>query len=200
MRKYLVFLGVSIFCLATLATYNAVAAKAPEYVGVEGCNCHKTEYEEWSKSSHANAFNILLAAGRSRGDNKAMKDAGLDYKKDYDKDPKCLPCHTIGYGKPGGYKDEKSPEHLRGVGCEMCHGAGSEYRVLHKEKDETFTKAEAAAMGEVYPPTKEMCLECHDHPDSPFNSKVDEKYKFDFEEMVKLNKAWHKKYELMFKH
>ncbi|MDH4184639.1 MAG: cytochrome c family protein [Nitrospinota bacterium] len=197
-RKLFSLAAFLIAILIAFATHTA--AKSPEYVGVEGCKCHKTEFEEWSKSSHGNAFNSLTAANRSRAQNKAMKDAGLDYKKDYDKDEKCLPCHTVGFGQPGGYKDASSPEHLRGVGCEMCHGAGSEYRVLHKEKEETFTRAEAKAMGEVYPPTEDMCRKCHDHKDSPFNAKTDPKYKFDFNEMLKLNKAWHKKYELTYKH
>jgi hypothetical protein len=35
------------------------------------------------------------------------KAAGLDPAKDYTKDQECLPCHTVGYGKPGGYVDPK---------------------------------------------------------------------------------------------
>ena len=197
-RRFVYPVFISIMFL--IAVSLRASAKSPEYVGVEGCKCHKTEVEEWSKSIHGSAFSALTAANRSRSQNKAMKEAGLDYKKDYDKDEKCLPCHTIGYGQPGGYKDASSPDHLKNVGCEMCHGAGSEYRVLHKEKEQTFTRAEAKALGEVYPPTADMCLKCHNHKDSPFTEKVDPKYKFNFDEAVKLNKAWHKKYDLVYKH
>ncbi|MBI4829376.1 MAG: hypothetical protein HY804_11320 [Nitrospinae bacterium] len=197
-KRYLFVLGLSIFTLVAFAT--VAAAKKPQFLGVMGCKCHKDELDEWTKSPHGNAYKVLLEKERSKAQHKAMRAAGLDFKKDYNKDEKCLPCHTVGFGEPGGYQDEKSAEDLRNVGCEMCHGAGSEYAILHKEKGETFKKAEAAALGEIYPPKEDVCRKCHDHKDSPFNSKTDKKYMFNFEEMIKLNKAWHKKFDLKFKH
>ncbi|MDH5510881.1 MAG: multiheme c-type cytochrome [Nitrospinota bacterium] len=184
----------------SLAWATISVADAPEYVGNEGCNCHKTEMKDWAESTHGKALDQLLASKRSRKQNKAMKDLGMDYKKDYDQDEKCLACHTTGFNQPGGYSLKNSKDDLKGAGCEMCHGAGSKYRVLHKDKDETFTKAEAAALGEIYPPNEEMCRKCHDNENSVFNSKSDPKYGFNFKERLEEKKSWHKKYELLFKH
>ena len=144
MSKGILFFAVSAAFVFTMYATMA-SAKKPQYVGNQGCKCHKPEMDEWEKSPHGKAFEMLVAKNRSRDENKAMRDAKLDIKKDYDKDEKCLPCHTVGYGKPGGYEDDKSAKDLVGVGCEMCHGPGSEYRNLHKEKEETFTRAEAKA-------------------------------------------------------
>jgi hypothetical protein len=184
-----------------IALATAAAAKNPQFSGNTGCKCHKQEMDEWAAGPHGNAMDPLTASKRSKAQNNAMRTAKLDYKKDYGKDDKCLKCHTVGYGKPGGYDDEKSPADLRGVGCEMCHGAGSEYRNLHKEKEETFTRTEAKAMGALYGSQDEkVCRECHDHKDSPFNSAADKKYMFNYPEMIKLEKAWHKIMPAKFKH
>jgi len=187
--------------LAVAMTYATLsAADAPKFVGNEGCNCHKTELKDWTESAHGLAFDQLLASKRSRKQNKALKDAGIDHTKDYDKDAKCLVCHTVGFNQPGGYSESNAKADLKGVGCESCHGAGSAYRVLHKEKEETFTRAEAAAMGEIYPPTEDVCRKCHDNKESVFNAKTDPKYGFDFKKRMEEKKSWHKKYDLLYKH
>jgi hypothetical protein len=180
------------------ASYSS--AEAPKFMGNEGCNCHKTEVKDWSESAHGTAFDQLLSSKRSRKQNKALKDVGIDHTKDYDKDDKCLACHTVGFNLPGGYSAQNIKADLKGVGCEACHGAGSGYRVLHKDKDETFTRAEAVALGEIYPPTEQVCRKCHDAKDSVFTAKADPKYAFDFKKRLEEKKAWHKKYDLLYKH
>ncbi|MBI5814862.1 MAG: hypothetical protein HZB29_04545 [Nitrospinae bacterium] len=196
------FLAVIIAGFFMVAGYAALAsAKNPQYSGNLGCKCHKAEQDEWAKSPHGKAMEALFAAKRTKSQNLALKNAKLDYKKDYNKDDKCLKCHVVGYSKPGGYEDEKSAADLIGAGCEMCHGPGSEYRNLHKEKEETFTRAEAKAAGATYGSDDSgVCLKCHDNKDSPFNAKTDKKYAFNHGEMIKLEKAWHKVYPLKFKH
>ena len=95
----------------------------------------------------------------------------LDLSKDYSTDEKCIKCHVTGYGKPGGYvipdpKDKKAvrkAKKLAGVGCESCHGPGSEYVKLHKEIMMTKRKYKveemyAAGMQKI---GKETCLVCH---------------------------------------
>jgi len=101
-------------------------AKADEhsFVGSGRCKkCHIKEHRSWEETKMANVFELLKPGVRS----EAKKAAGLDPAKDYTKDQECLPCHTVGYGKPGGYVDpKKTPNHL-GVGCENCHGPGGTY-------------------------------------------------------------------------
>ncbi|MBI4829652.1 MAG: hypothetical protein HY804_12750 [Nitrospinae bacterium] len=195
--RYLILTAISAFMLNAPSAF----AEAPVYTGNVGCKCHKQQYEEFQNSIHARAFDQLLAAKRSRKENKALKDVKLDHTKDYDDDPKCLECHTTGFNKPGGYSGTNMKDDLKGVGCESCHGPGSLYRVLHKEKEKTFTVAEAAALGEVYPPSEEDCRKCHDNQESVFSGASDPKYAFDFKKRLENGaKAWHTARKLLYKH
>jgi hypothetical protein len=203
-------IAVWIVFLICLIAYSTVAsARRPMYVGNLGCKCHKPNQDDWAKSVHGKAFETLMAKGRSKQIKKALRKAGLSYTEDYTEDEKCLPCHVVGYDEPGGYADKTSAKDLKDVGCEMCHGPGSEYRQIHEEKGtpedapggKVYTRAEVKAAGQTFPKNDEsVCRKCHDHKDSPFNSKTDAKYMFDYEEMIKLEKAWHKINKLEFKH
>ena len=76
-----------------------------DYVGVKECaECHEKAFESWMKTGHAHAFKVLT--------------------EKYEKDPKCLKCHTTGYGAPTGFKDVKTTPNLKGITCETCHGQG----------------------------------------------------------------------------
>jgi len=87
---------------------------AAAFVGTQRCTeCHKTAGAVWTKSGHAEAFQTLV-----------MRKA--------DADPKCISCHTIGYGSPSGYRREFGSKQLVNVGCESCHGPGS----LHVRRQE----------------------------------------------------------------
>jgi hypothetical protein len=84
--------------------------KDQHYVGTNTCAaCHYSQYRIWKQDKHALGFEIL--------------------PKKYREDPKCLICHTTGYGEPTGYKDASTP-HLAGTTCESCHGPGSEHAKL----------------------------------------------------------------------
>lgn len=197
---------IALWCL------SSPSEAAPKYTGTEGCKCHKTEIEEWQASKHAKAFEELLKPGDKKEAkkrqrlfsklNEKLKDnEKLDPAKDYSTDKKCLPCHVVGYDERGGFEDIKSTPAMAGVGCEMCHGPGSDYRVIHKDKDMTFTQAEVKAAGQTYGSQDEkVCRKCHDNKDSPMRSDVDEKYKFDWKEFLALEKTYHKVYPLKGKH
>jgi hypothetical protein len=139
----------------------AEGAKKPTYVGSDKCKiCHKGEkhatvFEKWSESKHAKAMSVLKA------------------DKGEDKDAKCLKCHTTGYGM-GGY-GEKGMENLdlAAVGCEACHGPGSEYKAAAVMKD----KAKAKAAGLIVPDAN-VCKTCHnsESPTSKGEFKFDEMF------------------------
>jgi hypothetical protein len=138
-----------VFTVFLVLTAVAIAQDKPTYIGTDKCKmCHKGEkhamvFEKWSKTAHA----------------KSM--AGLDAAKGENKDPKCLKCHTTGYGA-GGYGSEgMDAVDLAAVGCEACHGPGSQYKSMATMKD----RAKAVAAGLIIP-TEATCKKCH-NADSP---------------------------------
>ena len=170
---------------------------ATGYVGTEGCKCHKAEIADWERSGHGKAFD-LLKPGKKKS---KKKKAGLDPDKDYTRDEKCLKCHVTGLGQEGGFRDFASTPAMAGVGCESCHGPGSEYRILHKEKTTAFTREEAKALGETYGSVDAtVCETCHVNKDNPFTAELDKKYKFDHGAALKENREFHDYYELEGKH
>ncbi len=59
--------------------------------------------------------------------------------------PECITCHITGSAD------------FPGVQCEACHGAGSEYKMVHKKDKEA-----AKGMGFVAKPGQDTCNKCHD--------------------------------------
>jgi hypothetical protein len=85
-----------------------VQARA-SYAGTQSCvTCHQTAGNVWTQSGHARAFATLL-------------------ERKADADPNCLACHTVGFGTPSGYRREFGADKLVDVGCESCHGPGSQH-------------------------------------------------------------------------
>ena len=101
-----------------------VALKDARYVGTEICaGCHDDAYKVWKKTSHAHAYDTLVT--------KAMDPKLRQF------DGECVACHTVGFKHHTGYFDpppgatakqiEKHNLKLLDVGCESCHGPGSEH-------------------------------------------------------------------------
>jgi len=138
--------------IAVCVLFVASTVFAADFVTSKKCKmCHKGAkkgevFEKWEKSSHAKAFETLKAKGE-------------------DKNPKCLECHTTGYDGSA-YKEE-------GVGCEACHGAGSDYKKMSVMKD----KAKAMEAGLIMP-DEAACKKCHNEKSPTFKG-------FNFEEFSK---------------
>jgi len=123
----------------TLAMSPFAAPTSPPaeaaYTGSDRCAlCHEQAFTVWAKSSHAHAFQTLLSA-----------------HQEYN--PKCLPCHTIGFGQRGGYLNPQATSNLINVGCEACHGPSSR----HPEQIE-------AGFGRI---DVSSCVTCHTRENSP---------------------------------
>jgi hypothetical protein len=130
--------------------YNMEAAKqaatptgadAPDrFVGSEVCQrCHVAETEQWKTTKHAKAWKTLV-----------------DAKKE--STPDCVPCHVVGFSKPGGFQNSSTTPTLVNVGCENCHGMGSQH--------EAFSSTPRKI-------TETTCMQCHTSTTSPtFNFSV----------------------------
>jgi len=99
------------------------------YVGSKRCaSCHEYEYSQWRTKRHADAFATLVKVGS-------------------DRDPECVICHVVGMDRSSGFVSEQKTPELKDVGCENCHGPGSEH---------IRTSGQAATAE-----PKAACLDCH---------------------------------------
>ena len=114
------------------------------FVGNGSCKlCHEEIYTKWAQTLHAKALQTLIA-------------------KQEDQNPKCLACHTTGYGQEGGYGKSLEGAELGSVGCEVCHG-----------RAEVHLTTEQSTLAVIIEAT---CRACHTAETSP---------KFVFAEFVK---------------
>ena len=153
------------------------------YIGSGKCKkCHLPEHKSWAKMKHATALEALQPGQATETKSKH----NLDPNKDYSKDPACIGCHTVGFGKPGGYavpdaadeKAVKDSKDLAGVGCEACHGPGSEYSKLHEEimkSKRKYKQEENYAVG-MTKIDEAVCVTCHNEK----GPTVDKSKPFDY--------------------
>lgn len=176
--------AIGIFVGLTAAATGGGEAADATYVGSKTCKkCHSQQYKSWAKTKMGQALDTLKPNERT----EAKTAAKLDPAKDYSTDSTCLKCHTVGYGSPTGYavpdlEDKKAVRNalkLAHVGCESCHGPGSEYSKLHMDllmSGRTYTRKEmyAAGMTQIDETT---CTACHNQE----NPQAPEGFEFDFE-------------------
>ncbi len=133
---------IALAATALFAVLVGTAAAEGTFEGRKKCyNCHKGEGESWDKTLHAKAMDSLKST-RGKKKDEAMVKAKLDPKKDYSKDKDCVGCHVTGWGKEGGYMVEEPEKFVTGVSCESCHGAGSDYRKIHRKAGEAYEKSQ----------------------------------------------------------
>ena len=105
------------------------------FVGNDDCAvCHNKTFKHWEGTGHASAYETLV-------------------KAEHEYDPECVGCHVIGLNYFTGFETIESTPELKGVGCESCHGAGSD----HKE-------TQSKDYGRV---SVENCEICHNGEHSP---------------------------------
>lgn len=178
--------------IALILIFLAGILPAQDYVGASKCKgCHNSsskgeQYTIWEGTAHASAFETL----KSEAAAKIAKEKGL--KVPAFEAPECLSCHVTGFGK-GGYevkgedfwnevtdsgkpaKDVKRMESLQSVGCESCHGPGSEYKSSKTMKGLTAGTVDAASVGFVKADEK-TCLVCHNKKSPTFKGFDFKKY------------------------
>lgn len=190
--------AVRLMALGLCVLAAGAVSAAPRYIGSKICaTCHKSEMEDWKRSAHGKSMDLLVAGKRSGPKHKAA----VDPDKDYSRDEKCLKCHSTGFKKEGGFVDVSSTPDMGGVGCEECHGPGSDYRNIHNDKMLDFKSAEVRAAGQLYASKGDkVCEKCHNN-DSPFRPSVDPKYAFNLKDRLKNGTAsFHQMYPEEGKH
>lgn len=115
------------------------ASRLPSlYLGPNRCApCHPDQTASWRNSRHAKSYQTL--ARKNQQFNLA-----------------CLPCHVTGIEASNPQQALTLPGQLQVVGCEACHGTGSEH-----------VKKQGRRPMPAPIPTAETCLRCHtpDHSD-----------------------------------
>jgi 2',3'-cyclic-nucleotide 2'-phosphodiesterase (5'-nucleotidase family) len=124
------------------AVVEARAGLKKPFAGSAACGeCHEAEHAVWEESKHAHAFEILV--GESR---------------EYDRD--CIPCHTTGFFKRGGFEHLAVTPDLIDIGCESCHGNGHD----HIQDPDTATDGDArAACGHCHTPEQDADFDFGPH-------------------------------------
>lgn len=121
------------------AARRAMRSGASPYAGAEACAaCHQQAYKVWSGSEHHKAFEDLEKVGKNF-------------------DPKCIACHVVAFELDGGFIDMKMSDHLAGVQCENCHGAGQAH----------VDAGGKAPLGNKDWKPEQMCAQCHIGSHSP---------------------------------
>ena len=114
-----------------------VLGPSPAYAGAQVCaQCHATVHNTEKFTRHAKAFETLQKIGQ-------------------DKNPGCVPCHTVGYGLPTGFtilsNYTAASLKLAGVQCENCHGPGAAHA---SNEDELSVRPRRDIAGQI-------CGGCH---------------------------------------
>lgn len=132
----------------------AAGKAGPRYVGARACEaCHHGpamghQGSLWRLSAHARAYAALSTPA-------AAEIARKEGAGDPQTSPSCLKCHTTSGLDPAGGA-EPSFSVFEGVGCEACHGPGSDYRT-----EAVMREPKAAAKAGLKPVGAKTCLPCH---------------------------------------
>ena len=88
---------------AMAAALDAPRMRGLDYVPSAECGrCHEKAHAAWRKSRHAHAWATLVEADRTM-------------------DPKCVACHTTGFGTAKGFYTIETTPGMANVNCQDCH-------------------------------------------------------------------------------
>ena len=131
--------------------------KQPALIGATACGaCHKGpemgyQFSNWRISKHADACAVLGTPGAKQiAQEMGVEDDPLTAKA-------CLECHATVHHDPGGGATD-SYDIFEGVGCEACHGAGSDY-----SRQDVMRNPEEAMRSGLKQVTRQTCIACHEN-------------------------------------
>lgn len=138
------------------------------YAGAEKCKlCHSSaakgsQYGQWDKSPHHEAFEVLASS-------KAKKIAKKYNIADPQKDSTCLGCHVTAADIPAEKRGTKL-DYTQGVQCESCHGPAAKHVKARLEADEEpGDQPMIIGKNENIPvPKADVCTRCHNEKSPTF--------------------------------
>lgn len=98
--------------------------------------CHPAEFKQWKTTRHARSYESIRKARRHE-------------------DPECLLCHTMGFGRQGGFVSVPQTPDLGRVTCQACHIVTSDH-ADRKVKPDPRTNINSR-----------LCMACHGPVQSP---------------------------------
>ena len=150
-------IGLLVFGMAPI-----VQAADHELIGAPKCKmCHKAktgdQWKIWTESAHAKAFETL-ASDQAK---KITAEQGLG---DPQQEAECLKCHATSafLGSEVKISAKGKYDNSEGVGCEACHGAGSDYKKVMKDHEAAVAAGLATGLGQ------EHCKKCHNETSPTF--------------------------------
>jgi hypothetical protein len=152
--------------LAMVASASTLAlAEEAQFLGAAGCKmCHSkdksgNQFDKWAAGPHAGAY-ATLASDESKA---IAAEMGLG---DPQQEDACLKCHVTAHGVDEARLGTKYTIE-DGVGCESCHGAGSEYKSNKTMKAITAGEIDGATVG-LLEPNEANCVQCHNEESPTF--------------------------------
>jgi hypothetical protein len=134
----------------------------------------------------------------------------LSTETDYTADARCLPCHVVGFLRPRGYVPPdpadrntlREAEERRHVGCEACHGPGSEYTKIMADildHERKYRREELLAAGREMV-TADACLSCH-NTSAPcvawkYEGRREDELRAKFEKDIEAGNGFHLRFPL----
>jgi hypothetical protein len=167
--------GLAIIAAALLLPVAAFGQSKFKYVGANSCKaCHLlpksgAAFKIWQESAHSKAMATLATpAAKEIAQKKGIADP--------QKDPACVKCHDTAAGVAAA---QLAPTFKagEGVGCESCHGPGSEYKTLKVMNDLDQGKIKGETVGFMMGDEK-LCVKCHNSESPTFKG-------FNYAEMSK---------------
>lgn len=152
MKKEIIFILMILICILLIMT---VFSQEFSYVGSDKCKiCHKSEkqgqqFPIWEESKHSKSLSALTSEKAP----EIAQEAGIENPTESEK---CLQCHAPLFEKASDLKED-------GVGCEVCHGPGSDYKKLSIMKNREEAVKNGLIVYDSTDVVKNQCLTCHEN-------------------------------------